>query len=57
MKDPIVAEVRKHREEYANQFKGDLDAMVEDLRKIQAACGHQVVRRPAKKPRPAKRST
>ncbi len=57
MKDPIVEEVRKQRHEYARQFNGDLDAMVEDLRKIQAVCGHQVVRRPAKKPRPTRQST
>jgi hypothetical protein len=57
MKDPIVEEVRKHRQEYASQFGGDLDAMVADLRKIQATCGHQVVRRPAKKPRLNRQST
>ncbi len=57
MKDPIVEEIRKHRQEYASQFGGDLDAMIADLRKIQADCGHQVVRRPAKKPRPTRQST
>jgi hypothetical protein len=57
MKDPIVEEVRNCRQEYADQFGGDLDAMVADLRKIQATCGHEVVRRPAKKPRPSQQST
>jgi hypothetical protein len=57
MKDPIVEEVRKHRDEYARQFHGDLDAMIADLRKIQATCGHRVVRRPAKMPRPTRQST
>ena len=57
MKDPIVEQVRKHRQEYARQFNGDLDAMVADLRKIQATCGHQVVRRPAREPRPTRHSS
>ena len=33
MIDPIVAEVRKAREEYARQFNYDLHAMCEDLRR------------------------
>ena len=52
MKDPIVEEVRKHRDAYARQFGGDLAAMCADLRKMQAKCGHPVVRRPPRAPRP-----
>jgi hypothetical protein len=33
MFDPIVAEVRKAREEFARQFNYDLHAMCEDLRR------------------------
>ena len=57
MKDPIVEEVRTHRQEYARQFNGDLDAMVADLREIQATCGHPVVRRPAREPGPTGQSS
>ena len=31
--DPIVAEVRKHREKYARKFGYDLHAICEDLRR------------------------
>ena len=43
MIDPIVAEVRKAREEYARQFNYDLHAMCEDLRRKQKLRGGPVV--------------
>jgi hypothetical protein len=50
IEDPIVAEVRRAREEIAKRFNYDLRAMVEDARKRQAESGRQVVSFP---PRPA----
>jgi hypothetical protein len=50
MKDPIVEEVRKHRMEHTQKFKGDLSAICADLRAIQLASGHEVVRLSPKKP-------
>ena len=44
MKDPIVEEVRKHRMEHTDKFQGDLSAICEDLRAIQIASGHKIVR-------------
>ncbi len=49
MKDPIVEEVRAHRMEHTRKFQGDLDAICRDLRKVQKASGHEVVRLPARK--------
>ena len=43
MKDPIVEEVRKIRHAHAAQFKFDLHAICEDLRKLEKTCGHPVV--------------
>jgi hypothetical protein len=40
--DP-VAEVRRHREEFAAQFGFDIRRMGEYLRKTQYNCGHKVV--------------
>ena len=44
MKDPIVAEVRKHRMDHTRKFKGNLAAICEDLRAVQKASGHKIVR-------------
>ena len=44
MKDPIVEEVRKYRMEHTRKFLGDLSAICADLRSIQNASGHEVVR-------------
>ncbi len=44
MKDHIVEEVRQHRMEHTRRFKGDLMAICADLRSIQHASGHKVVR-------------
>jgi len=48
MNDPIVAEVRKVREEYARRFNFDLHAMCEDLRRKQNLSGGPVVSFPKK---------
>jgi hypothetical protein len=57
MKDPIVEEVRKHRMEHTRRFRGDLTAICDDLRSIQVASGHKVVRLAPKKPEPTKASS
>ncbi len=49
MKDPIVEEVRKHRMEHTRRFGGDLSAICDDLRAVQGASGHEVVRLTPKK--------
>jgi hypothetical protein len=51
--DPIVAEVRKARNEYARRFDYDLDAICKDLQERQAQSGRQVVSFPPKRPKPA----
>ena len=51
MIDPIVQEVRKHRMEHTRKFKGDLAAICSDLRAIQAASGHAVVRLSPRRPK------
>ena len=35
-RDPIVEEVRKHREEWAAQFGHDLDAMFAEIQRLEA---------------------
>ena len=42
-KDPIVAEVRKHRQMRAAKFKYDIRAMVEDARKRERKSGHPIM--------------
>jgi hypothetical protein len=49
MSDPIVQEVRKHRMEHTLKFKGDLTRICADLRAVQVACGHAVVRLPPRR--------
>jgi hypothetical protein len=57
MKDPIVAEVRKHRMQHTRKFNGDLAAICQDLRAIQKASGHKIVRlRPRRKRKGAQSS-
>ena len=56
MIDPIVQEVRKHRMEHTRKFKGDLAAICSDLRAIQAASGHAVVRLSPRRPAPTSAS-
>ena len=49
MRDPIVEEVRKYRMEHTRKFNFDLTAICDDLRSIQQASGHKVVRLPARR--------
>lgn len=56
MKDPIVEEVRKHRAEHARKFDFNLAAICEDLKSIQQASGHRVVRLPSRKIEPEERT-
>lgn len=48
--DPIVAEIRRLREEYAQRFGHDLEAICRDLREQQQRGGRRVVRRQPKRP-------
>jgi hypothetical protein len=43
MKDPIVEEVRKARQDHAKEFRHDLAAICNDLRRIEIECGHRLV--------------
>ena len=54
MKDPIVEEVRKYRMEHTLKFGGDLAAICADLRSVQKASGHVVVRLEPRKAAPKK---
>jgi hypothetical protein len=54
IEDPIVAEVRKAREEIAKKFNYDLHAIIEDARKRQAASGRKTVSFP---PRPVEKES
>jgi hypothetical protein len=45
-KDPIVAETRALRDEYARQFNYDTDAIFEDLMKKQAMHPERIVSLP-----------
>ncbi len=49
MNDPIVEEIRKHREQYAAKFNYDLTAICKDLHERTAKCGRKVVSRPPKR--------
>ena len=51
--DPIVAEVRKARDEYARRFNYDLDAICKDLQEKQSQSGKKLVSFPPKRPRPS----
>jgi hypothetical protein len=46
MRDAIVDEVRKAREDYARRFNFDLDAICRDLRQKQQSAGVRVVSLP-----------
>lgn len=50
-KDPIVAETRALRDEYARQFNYDADAIFEDLMKKQATHPERIVVLPPRKVR------
>ena len=51
MDDPIVAEVRKLRDEYARRFNYDLDAICQDLQQKQMQSGRRFVSFPPKRPK------
>ena len=44
MKDPIVAEIRKIRDEHAAKFNYDLDAIFKDLKKTEHKLKDRLVR-------------
>jgi len=48
--DPVVAEIRRIREELAARFNYDTGAILEDARQRHTASGQQVVRRPPRRP-------
>ena len=47
--DPVLAEIRRTREAYAERFGGDVKAMLADLRKRQREGGRPSVARPPKR--------
>lgn len=47
-KDEILEEIHKYREEHAKSFNYDLHAIVEDLRRKQAARVKQIISKPLK---------
>jgi hypothetical protein len=51
MKDTIVEEIHRHREEHARRFNYDLRAMGEDLQRRQWESGHKIVGWDAKRKR------
>jgi len=52
--DPILSEVRRVREEYAQQFNGDVRAMMDDLRRRHAESDREsVTREPKPRRKPA----
>ncbi len=55
MKDPYVAEVRKHRMEHTKQFNSDLHLICEDLRRFESSLGDRVVTLEPRRIQPTKR--
>jgi len=49
-KDPVVEETRNFREQYANKFNHDIDAIYEDIKRRQAISAKKQVSLPARKP-------
>jgi hypothetical protein len=56
-KDEILEEIHKYREEYAKSFNYDLHAIVEDLRRKQAARVKQIISKPLKETKKPMQST
>lgn len=52
-KDPIVEEVRRHREAHAARFNYDLGAICRDLRQQQSESERRVVRLGSKEAQPS----
>lgn len=48
--DPVVAEIRRIREELAAQFNYDLDAIIEDARRRYLGDNRKVIRLPPRRP-------
>ncbi len=48
--DPVVAEIRRIREELAAQFNYDLDAIIEDARRRYLSDNRKVIRLPPRRP-------
>jgi hypothetical protein len=48
MRDPIVEEVRKARNEHAAKFNNNIDHIVKDVQTRQNKYGSRLVRRPPK---------
>jgi hypothetical protein len=48
--DPIVAEIRRIREEHAKKFNFDVHAICEDLRRLERESGRVYVSRPPRRP-------
>lgn len=48
-RDPIVEEVRKIRQEHAQRFNYDSEAIFEDLKRYQEESEHEVVSFPPKR--------
>ncbi len=46
MKDPIVEEVRKARQDHANEFNHDLTEICKDLKRIERESCHKLVSMP-----------
>ncbi|MCG5059305.1 MAG: hypothetical protein KA714_15305 [Limnoraphis sp. WC205] len=47
-KDSVLEEIHKIREEYAQSFNYDLQAICDDLRKKQAESGRKIISKPLK---------
>ena len=47
--DPVLAEIRRTREAYAEQFAGDVRAMLADIRQREQQSGRKVVARAPKR--------
>lgn len=49
MRDPIVEELHRYREEHARRFDYDIDAICDDLQAMQQTRGLKAVRLPPKR--------
>lgn len=50
-KDEILEEIHRIREEHAESFNYDLQAICDDLRRKQAASERQMITKPLKRPK------
>jgi hypothetical protein len=48
MKDIIVEKIHEIRKQHAEEFNFDLNAIVNDLIKIEKTCGHKIIKLPPK---------